>query len=306
VNGVPRERFTAQLIQLEQRIAALRASVQRQVKSEEALKRGNPPGLYATFLGRFALYRDGGQVKLRQSKLVLELARFLLAHAGRPISRDELSELLWPGVDTSVTTHRLEALMSNLRQLLYGSGAGRNLLRFEDDCYVVDSDGITTDYELFAQVIAAANRERLLRDSNAAASLFESALALYQGDFLVDHPYVEWAVPRRVRLAEQRLDALTFMSEHALAAGAFDMAIEYSRQILQTDNLRERAHRDLMRAHYHIGERARAIQQYHRCAEALRTELGTTPSLPTRRLHQAICNDSQLPPELYERSMSEC
>jgi DNA-binding SARP family transcriptional activator len=96
------------------------------------------------------------------------------------------------------------------------------------------------------------------------------------------------------------------MSEHALAAGAFDMAIEYSRQILQTDNLRERAHRDLMRAHYHIGERARAIQQYHRCAEALRTELGTTPSLPTRRLHQAICNDSQLPPELYERSMSEC
>jgi DNA-binding SARP family transcriptional activator len=298
VSGLSTERFTAYLVQLEQRIAALRASIQHQTASQDTLRLRHSLSLYATFFGRFAIYRNGEQVKLRQSKLVLELARFLLAHAGRPISRDELSELLWAGVDTSTTMHRLEAVMSNLRQLLYGSGAGRNLLSFEDDCYIAHTEGITTDYQLFTELIAVANRERLQGDSHSAASLFESALGLYKGDFLADHPYVEWAIPRRVRLAEQRLDALTFLSEHALAAGAFDTAIAYCRQILLTDNLRERAHRNLMQAHYHIGERAHAIQQYHRCADALRTELGTTPSLPTRRLYQAICSDSPLPPDL--------
>ena len=78
----------------------------------------------------------------------------------------------------------------------------------------------------------------------------------------------------------------------------FGAVQEYARAILAVDNLREQAHRHLMRAHYYLGQRASAIRQYRACAADLERELGAAPSLLTQQLHEAICRDHNLPAEV--------
>jgi len=65
---------------------------------------------------------------------------------------------------------------------------------------------------------------------------------------------------RRARFAERRLDALTWLCEHALREGYLMALTEYAGEVLDSDNLRERIHRHLMRAHYALGERGLAIR----------------------------------------------
>jgi DNA-binding SARP family transcriptional activator len=54
------------------------------------------------------------------------------------------------------------------------------------------------------------------------------------------------------------------------------------------DPLRESMHREVMALHYQRGDRPSALQQYERCREILREELGISPMAPTRHLWQSI------------------
>src|SRR5438552_2285960 len=72
-------------------------------------------GLYAPLLGPFAVYRGRTRLQLGNSRSVVELGRCLIAHAGQPIPRDELIELLWPRSEPSQAVHRLHVAVSQLR-----------------------------------------------------------------------------------------------------------------------------------------------------------------------------------------------
>jgi DNA-binding SARP family transcriptional activator len=75
------------------------------------------------------------------------------------------------------------------------------------------------------------------------------------------------------------------------------MELDYGHQTLEIDNLRERAHRHVMRAQAHLGQRGCALRQYLACAQLLRDELGVEPSALTERLAAAIRAGSDLPAE---------
>jgi LuxR family transcriptional regulator, maltose regulon positive regulatory protein len=262
----------------------------------ETTHRSTSAELYATLLGPFTLSRNGRRVPIGRRGAVAELSRYLVAHAGRLVPRDELIELLWPSADVQRAVHRLHVAISNLRSTL---GAGASPLRLEDDKYVIVADSIRTDCDTFDAHYGEAKAAAARRAYAAAAESFRSALATYGGEYVADRPYADWTAQPRARFAERRLGALTWLCEHALREGDVMLLAEYAGEILETDNLRERIHRHLMRAHYALGERGLAIRQYQRCAVLLESELGALPSRETQQLYEAIVSDVPLPDERY-------
>jgi DNA-binding SARP family transcriptional activator len=253
--------------------------------------------LYATLLGAFALYRGPLRLELGHHRSVLELSRYLVARAGRAVPREELLELLWPDSSHRQGLHRLHNAVSKLRRILDPPRARPSLLRCEDDGYAIDRDGVETDCDRFERHYGRGRLRLAQGDEAGAADAFRAALELYGGDYLAEVPYAEWAQPHRAHFAERRLNALTYLCEHALRQNELAAVIDHALQILIADDLRERAHRHVMRAHYGLGQRACAIRQYHLCAALLEKELGVRPSEATQRLHRAIRDDAELPPE---------
>jgi len=275
-----------------------REPIHREPLAARPAEASRPPAaeLYATLFGAFTLSRHGRRVSIGRRGAVAELARYLVAHAGRQVPRDELIELVWPNADTRRAVHRLHVAVSSLRRAL---GAGASPLRLEDDKYYIAAESIVTDCDAFDGHYREAKAASARRAYAVAAEAFRAAVATYGGEYVADRPYADWTAQRRARFAERRLDALTWLCEHALREGYLMALAEYAGEVLDSDNPRERMHRHLMGAHYTIGERGLAIRQYHRCAELLQTELGVLPSRETQRLYQAISDDVPLPEERY-------
>jgi DNA-binding SARP family transcriptional activator len=292
--------------ELRRRLVALHDDLlERQRRREPAAPspRGapaQPPGeaeLYATLLGAFALHRGPLRLGLGHHRSVLELGRYLIAHAGRVVPREELLELLWPDSGHRQGIHRLHNAVSKLRRVLDRPAARWSLVRCQDEGYAIERDGLDTDCDRFERLYHMGRLRLAQGDEAAAADAFRAVLELYRGDYLAEVPYAEWAQPHRAHFAERRLNALTCLCDHALRRGELPLVIDYALEVLIADNLRERAHRQVMRAHHGLGQRACAIRQYRLCAALLEKELGVRPSDATQRLHRAIRDDAELPPE---------
>ncbi|MBI4307048.1 MAG: winged helix-turn-helix domain-containing protein [Chloroflexi bacterium] len=256
----------------------------------------NVQSLYATCLGSFAIYRADTLVSLGNRRAVQHLFRYLVARTGKVVPREELVELLWPEVEPALANHRLHVTVSALRRLI-DEGPALGTIRYESDCYLVPSEALVTDCDLFEHHFGRARRALRARDMPAAAEAFRAALDYYRGDYMADMPYADWVQSQRDHFATRRLIALTFLCDYCSrksdALGTLDLA----QQILGVDELRERAHRELMRAHCVMGQPALALRQYERCARLLRRELGMSPSTLTHRLYEAIVNGTELPAE---------
>ncbi len=258
--------------------------------------RPGTPKLYAQFFGRFALYDFDGELALGHNKAVTELCCYLVSRPGTIVANDELIEVLWPDADPQRATHRLHVTVSALRGALAASRCGANLISAEDS-YSVLSEALVTDCDLFEQKYQRGRSAASRGEHDKASTALGQALQIYRGDYLADSPFADWAHWRRAHFIERRLTILTFLCERATASGDLTAVIDDGNQILEIDNLRERTHRQIMRAHYNGGERARAVRQYTTCAEYLERELGVTPSEQTQELYRAICHDDQLPIE---------
>ncbi len=70
--------------------------------------------------------------------------------------------------------------------------------------------------------------------------------------------------------------------------GNFPEAANLFREILVIDPCLEDIHRHLMFIYIQLGQRDHALRQYQRCTEALQRELGTEPSLETKKAYERV------------------
>ncbi len=305
----PCERLVSELSALRRSIAELCDQL-RHVSAPSAGRAGGagvaarpetPAPLYARYFGRFALFRGEEPLPLGQNSSVVQLCCYLAARVGILVPRDELIELLWPEAEPQRAIHRLHVAVSALRGLLDSAGAPTSVVQCENERYAIAAGCLVTDAALFDAHYQQGRHCLAQRDADGAVAAFVAALALYQGDYLADTPYVEWSHLPRAHFAERRMNALVVLCELAAQASELGTVIDYAQQILELDQLRERAHRHLMRTHYALGQRACALRQYEACARLLQTELGVRPSQLTERLYQAIRDDTELPAEVAIR-----
>lgn len=235
------------------------------------------------FLGSFELQYPGERDGPPQSLLLpatlkaQSLLAYLIVHRRRPHSRDHLAELFWGDRPERNARRSLSTALWQIRRCLPQDGlllAAATHVRF------------SREYPLWLDTQAF---EALAAQLDFAS--LQAAVDLYRGDFL-DGFYDDWVIGERYRLESVLLDVLALLMAAQEALGSHQQALATARQLLDKDPLREDAHRMVMRAHCHLGQRQAALSQYRSCRHLLRQELDAAPMAETRALHRAILDGS--------------
>lgn len=90
--------------------------------------------------------------------------------------------------------------------------------------------------------------------------------------------YDEWAIIERERIRQQSLHALEAITGKLIEAGHHAAAAQAALFAIETDPLRESAHRCLIRVHLDEGNRSEALRQFTYYEKLVRNELGFGPS----------------------------
>jgi DNA-binding SARP family transcriptional activator/Flp pilus assembly protein TadD len=231
-------------------------------------------------LGEPASVRRGGAAINLTSRKSLALLAYLAMNRGQAPTRDRLVDLFWG--------ERFEQqARQSLRQAVYG--LRRALDAGEREPIVASGETVSIDATMFA--VDAWDFERLAA-SDAPADL-EAAARLYRGPLLGDlhlrdTGFSVWLDIERARLRELAWQALYRLAKHRKSHGQDAEALAIGRRLLDLDSIREKAHRLVMRILAKQGERAQALQHYHRLTELLREELDVEPDLMTMRLYEEI------------------
>jgi DNA-binding SARP family transcriptional activator len=232
----------------------------------------------------------------------------LLARRGRVVPADQLLDILWPDDDPDTARRRLHVRISQLRSALDPGDSSAYVLTVEGG-YVFDGEADcwidVAEFEAHAQ---RGRRCQASGDLVEAITAYETARGLYQGDFLEEELYEDWAFAERERLRASYLTMLTELAEAYAQQGRYRRAIACCREVLVADACRESVYVRLMLYYYYAGERPRALSAYERCRQVLAEELDVEP-LPSTHALAAQIRDGTLwtaddapryPPPAYE------
>lgn len=224
---------------------------------------------------------------------VERLFKYLVVHRGRWVSREQITEALWPHLPPAAAANNLRSALSSLRQALEpGPPIGHRLivgargllkLALPQDCFL-DLD----------EMEEAASRARSANTGESAGVYWEEVVRLYRGDLLEEEMYQDWAALPREVLRETYIEALFHLATYYQGAGRYDRAIGFWRKFQAKDPLREEAHRGLMYCYAREGQRGAALHQYSLLVALLARELGVEPEPETKALYRRLVGGDPL------------
>jgi DNA-binding SARP family transcriptional activator len=225
----------------------------------------------------------------RQGRLAFA---YLVSERDRPVSRDELVELLWPYDAPLAFEVALSALMSKLRALLAATGLGRDALTAADRCYQLRlpaDSWIDTE----AAVHCVHDAEAVLRSGSHDRAYGPAvvACAILRRPFLPGDDGL-WIEGRRHELLGLRLRALDCLAEIHIWNREPALALRAAEEAVALEPYRETGYRRLMRIHAQSGNRAEALRVYDRLRQLLATDLGTRPAPETEFFLKRVSSTS--------------
>jgi DNA-binding SARP family transcriptional activator len=229
-------------------------------------------------LGRFEVAVGGHPVPLPawKSRQARTLVKVLAARRGRPVSRGELCEILWPDADPVKTSHRLSVLLTTVRGVLDPEKT------WPADRYLSsDNRGVWLDLRR-----VGVDADELLADADHGAALLEGGAVeearqvlaevdqRYRGEVFEDEPYEEWvtedwavALKEEARAAWVR--SLRHLATAATRQGRSNDASALLVRLLSVDPYDERVHRGLVRTLVRAGRHGEARRAFDRWTEAM-------------------------------------
>ena len=208
---------------------------------------------------------------------------FIVSERQRPITKEELTSVVWPDATPKGIETALAALLSKLRGALKKATSETGLevrsgtiqLHLPSDAWI--------DLEDAANSLDVAEGAQRAGDPHAAWSHAVALVTIARRPFLPgeDAPWIE---ARRVRLRSLLVRALHVLSQISATNGEHALAIQYATEIIELEPFRETGYRHLMQMHARMGNRAEALRVFGKCRELLRDELGADPSQETERV----------------------
>jgi DNA-binding SARP family transcriptional activator/TolB-like protein len=250
-------------------------------------------GLLIGLLGPLVIENDQRRLGKLPRK-ARALVAYLAALRGRPVSRERLSDLLWPYQGSDQARHSLRNCLLELRKTL-GESAGRYLAAEFANCRLQD---VETDIERFELLSRSQDRGELA-----------IAAELYRGEFLADfvidsEPFQEWLSSERDRTLDLICGILQRLTALQDEVGEHEAAIQSARRLAALDPLSEIGQRALIRAYARAGRRPEALRQYRTCAEILKRELGVAPDAETQALANEIAHSGGIIEPVHPRTLN--
>jgi ATP/maltotriose-dependent transcriptional regulator MalT/DNA-binding SARP family transcriptional activator len=244
-------------------------------------------------LGGFRVKRDQALVRDGEwkSKLAKALVKILAAQDNQSMPREQAMEWLWPDTKPANLRTTFNSLIHRARKVLErGSGAGKDIFCIQQEGGVVSLNPtrVWTDVGQFLFHLHAAERLKTAHDREKVLTEYEKALALYEGDFLPEDRYSDWAISVRDQLRVRYLSALEHAAALAEASGNRSAALKFHERLFMADPCNEKSCCWLMMRYQSEGRRNDAIRSYERCELALRRNLELEPEKRTKQIYRSI------------------
>ncbi len=254
------------------------------MRSQPDLSCGQAGDLSIYFFSSFDAHRAGQPIDGRLSGKARQLLKVLSAHYRRPLPKDALIDILWPGADSSSGPTSLKVTVHKLRQALDPDKTGTEWVIIDSGTYRLNPNvPVWIDTEAFRELYQRGCALDAEARSAEALECLRKAEALYRGDYLEEDMYEDWTVIRREELRDLYLDTLHRLAQLALRENAHADVIQYCHKIVLADPCREDAYRMLMGSHASLSQYARAGAWYAVCRTTLQREVGAVPSLETEQ-----------------------
>ncbi|MEZ4594810.1 MAG: BTAD domain-containing putative transcriptional regulator, partial [Chloroflexota bacterium] len=233
-------------------------------------------------LGGASFLLDGHPVKSIPTRVAQALLIYLL-HQRTTVAREQLIDLFFQASTPQQAAANLRSTLSRLRKelapflLIDGRSVGIN-----------PQADIWLDSTQFNQQIET--------------DALDSALSLYQGDFLAgfflrDAPEFEnWALIERERLRLKAIEGLKTQIAQFEEQAAYWDALDAVNKLLGIEPFLEEIHRAKMMLLMRTGQRARALHQYQTVVNLFAEELGVAVLPQTTALYERINNLGTPPP----------
>jgi LuxR family maltose regulon positive regulatory protein len=278
-NGPAAVRLLSRVENFERQIASLR----RKLRPHTATVLLIPPKLSIYALGRSQVKVDGKVVTApswANQKRARELFFFLVAHAHKPLTKEEIGVNLWPESSSELLRMQFRNTLYFIRYAL-----GQEAIVITDRRYAFNLDmDYSYDVQEFERAIEQIGETDTL---DRKIELLQEAVQLYQGEFFPEGEG-SWAMLERQRLAQLHEHSLLELAQLLLESGDPKMALIHCQKILGEDHCLESAHRLAMQAYAALGNRSGVVNQYEQCKQFLLDELGLEPSPETIELQKIL------------------
>ncbi|WP_432492635.1 ATP-binding protein [Kineococcus gypseus] len=246
------------------------------------------PALRLQVLGPVRVWRDGTEVDTGPLQRTRLLA-LLLALSGRPVSTDDLIEMLWGDRPPPSALNVVHKYVGSLRRVmepeLPARASGSHLLRHGGG-YLCRADADVLDLAVFRSLVGAARTAEAGGRPEDAVRLYVRALSQWRdrsGHGLTHEPA---AAAVFAGLDEELHENSIRAADLAIGCDAALQVLPALRLAARTAPLHERVHASLIRSLTAAGQRAEALAVHARVRARLADELGVEPGDALRAAHQ--------------------
>jgi DNA-binding SARP family transcriptional activator len=224
-----------------------------------------------------------------------QLLRYLICQRGRVAAADAIAEAICPHTGSAGATNNVRYLVHTLRTRLEPRRPWRGESSFvvsRRGGYALHPERVWIDADALEQRVDAGMAALAAGDRAAGREHLRRAVALYDGSFLADEPYAEWALAER-----DRLDAITCDAMRVLARLYVDdpwAAMVYLERLARIEPLDDDVQRQLISTWLRLGRKSQAARQYHSFRVRLMREFGERPSFELSHLARGCAARSRV------------
>jgi DNA-binding SARP family transcriptional activator len=236
-------------------------------------------------LGPLRILDDEGTEGTVAGSRLRVLLTLLAVRANRPVTVDEIAEMLWDGAPPTGAAVTVRAHVKRLRNAL---GPAGTRIATRSPGYLISLSEVELDLTYFQTLCEAGSAAIQAGQWQEAQTILGRALAMWRGTPLVDIPSQTLRDQELPRLEQLRMHALAGRIESDLHLGHHDRLVPELRELTLRHPLREQFHAQLMLALARCGRQADALSAYRDARRILASELGIEPGPELRALQQRI------------------
>ncbi|MDY7079366.1 MAG: BTAD domain-containing putative transcriptional regulator, partial [Chloroflexota bacterium] len=157
-----------------------------------------PPSLVVYCLGPFRVHNNEQLVEKWPGHKCKSIFKYMITHRESPVHHEILMDLFWRDADPEAARRNLYQAIYNLRQVLQTGDPDFPYILCEESCYYLNPDvELWVDSEAFALYYQTGQRLEREGRLHEAVRTYELAENLYEGEFLAEDRYEDWALIQR-------------------------------------------------------------------------------------------------------------
>ncbi|SES82907.1 DNA-binding transcriptional activator of the SARP family [Natronincola peptidivorans] len=242
------------------------------------------------FLGEPKVLVKEEEINKEISSKGVGILAYLVSHRGQRVSRDRIASIFWNESTRQSSKYNFRYTLWSIKKALKDRGIKEEIILTPDkeSCSFAEKGPWKSDTVQLEKVIET------IRNEGASLAHYKDIIHLYGGEFLKDIPLRgnpeldDWIIYERERLQKLYFDGLTLLAQYFSHIGQYAKGITCLQKLLYINPLQEQLHKQLMELYYLKGDRVKALQQYEKCVEVLRSELNISPMEDMKELYHSI------------------